>query len=76
MAYKTVQQRRDAVKEWRLRNPDKQKAQQARYRAKYDVASYIHQWKLDNPEKVKQYRQNYNATVKAALQLYRHTKGE
>jgi len=58
MAYRLLRDRRDAVRKWKEKNPDKVQAQRKRYRrrkGKKALMIYLRRWKKRNPRRVKLY---------------------
>lgn len=56
--YKLIQDRRDAVKRWRKKNPDKVKKQKQRYRKKYRhvLGIRLREWRKRNSKRVAMYK--------------------
>jgi len=53
--YADKKKMRAYIKRWRRKNPDKVKAQRARWRKRHPT--YLRNWRRRNPEKVRAYRQ-------------------
>jgi len=66
--YRRIEDRRNAVREWKKKNKDKVREQRRRYRAKHP--DYLRNWRKENKEKVRKYN------LKERQKRANYTKGD